>query len=67
MTDADVVALDSLLALTDNDLLDLFLARKPPSGSLNNAAVLRVLQQVQHSPVAMIQTRLQHAEQRHLA
>jgi antitoxin CptB len=64
MTDADVTALDSLLALTDNDLLDLFLARKAPEGELNNADVLRVLSKVQHSPIAMIQTRLQHAEQR---
>jgi antitoxin CptB len=64
MTDADVTALDSLLALTDNDLLDLFLARKAPEGELNNANVLSVLSKVQHSPIAMIQTNLQHAEQR---
>jgi antitoxin CptB len=64
MTDADVTALDSLLELTDNDLLDLFLARKAPDGELNNPAVLRVLTQVQQSPIAMIQTKLQHAEQR---
>jgi antitoxin CptB len=64
MTDADVTALDSLLALTDNDLLDLFLARKAPEGELNNADVLSVLSKVQHSPIAMIQTKLQHAEQR---
>ncbi len=64
MTDADVTALDSLLALTDNDLLDLFLDRKTPEGELNNSAVMRILKQVQHSPLAMIQTQLQHAEQR---
>ncbi len=64
MSDADVSALDSLLALTDNDLLDLFLARKTPEGELNNADVMRVLSHVQHSPVAMIQTQLQYAEQR---
>ena len=64
MTDADVTALDSLLALTDNDLLDLFLARTSPTGDLNHADVLSVLDKVQHSPIAMIQTRLQHAEQR---
>jgi antitoxin CptB len=64
MTDADVVALDSLLALTDNDLLDLFLARKAPEGVLNTPAIHRVLSQVQHSPIEMIQSRLQHAEQR---
>jgi antitoxin CptB len=66
MSDEDVTALDSLLALTDNDLLDLFLARKTPEGELNNAAVLRVLVRIQHSPIAMIQTNLQHAEQRKL-
>ncbi len=64
MTDADVTALDSLLALTDNDLMDLFLARKMPDGELNNAAVLSVLSQIQHSPIAMVQTKLQHSEQR---
>jgi antitoxin CptB len=64
MTDADVTALDSLLALTDNDLLDLFLARKQPSGELDSPEVRRVLSQVQNSPIAMIQTRLQHASQR---
>lgn len=64
MTDADVTALDSLLALTDNDLLDLFLARKAPEGELNTPTVLRVLSQIQNSPIAMIQTKLQHAEQR---
>jgi antitoxin CptB len=67
MTDEDVTALDSLLALTDNDLLDLFLARKAPQSALNTPAVLRVLSQIQHSPIAMIQTQLQHAEQRNKA
>ena len=64
MTDEDVTALDSLLALTDNDLLDLFLGRKQPQAHLANPQVARVLSQVQHSPIAMIQTRLQHASQR---
>ncbi len=64
MTDEDVSALDSLLALTDNDLLDLFLGRKPPENELNTPVVLRVLSQIQNSPIAMIQTKLHHAEQR---
>jgi antitoxin CptB len=64
MTDDDVVALDSLLTLTDNDLLDLFLARKMPEGQLNNSAVCKILEQIRHNPINMIQTRLQHSEQR---
>lgn len=64
MTDEDVTALDGLLALTDNDLLDLFLGRKPLSAELNTPQVARVLAQVQQSPIAMIQTQLQHASQR---
>jgi antitoxin CptB len=56
MTDDDVVALDSLL--------DLFLARKIPEGQLNNSAVCKILEQIRHSPINMIQTRLQHSEQR---
>ncbi len=64
MTDEDVVALDQLLALTDNDLLDLFLARKMPEGDLNTAAIHKVLGEVQHSATPIIQTHLQHAEQR---
>ncbi|MEN9912549.1 MAG: hypothetical protein RI956_993 [Pseudomonadota bacterium] len=64
MTDDDVVALDSLLTLTDNDLLDLFLARKMPEGQLNNSAVCKILEQIRYSPINMIQARLQHAEQR---
>lgn len=64
MTDADVTALDALLALTDNDLLDLFLARKAPADELNTPEVLRVLGQVQNSPIAMVQTKLAHASQR---
>jgi antitoxin CptB len=66
MTDADVTAMDALLSLTDNELLDLFLARKLPEGELNTPDVCKVLAQIQHSPIAMIQTRLQHAEQRTL-
>lgn len=64
MTDEDVAALDLLLALTDNDLLDLFLGRMLPQADLNTPHIARVLLQVQQSPIAMIQTQLQHASQR---
>jgi len=39
----DVVGLKQLFDLTDNDLLDLFLKRKEPSGDLANPNVIRVL------------------------
>ena len=47
MTDADVVALDAMLALSDNDLMDLFLARVSLTGELNQPAIARVLAQIQ--------------------
>ena len=49
MSDADVAALDELLALSDNDLMDLFLARTALQGSMNSPAVNTVLLQIQHS------------------
>jgi len=39
LTDDDVAALTALLELGDNDLLDVLLARKEPSGSLDTPAV----------------------------
>jgi antitoxin CptB len=39
LTDEDVAALTALLELGDNDLLDVLLARKEPSGSLDTPAV----------------------------
>ncbi len=43
MTDDDVAAMTELLALSDNDLMDLLLARKEPEGELATAAVQNVL------------------------
>jgi len=43
MTDDDVAAMTELLALSDNDLMDLLLARKEPEGELATAAVQDVL------------------------
>ena len=39
----DVLALEVLLDLPDNELLDLLLARKEPTGGLDNNAVRSVL------------------------
>ncbi|SDV47680.1 FAD assembly factor SdhE [Chitinasiproducens palmae] len=43
LTDEDVGALTALLDLSDNDLMDLFLARTEPQGALDTPAVARVL------------------------
>ena len=43
MTDDDVAAMTELLALSDNDLMDLLLARKEPEGELATTAVQDVL------------------------
>ena len=44
LSDADVGALTRLLELSDNDLMDLLLARKEPEGDLADADVVRVLE-----------------------
>jgi antitoxin CptB len=49
LSDADVAALTQLLELSDNDLLDLLLARKPASDELDTPdiqALLRRLHQI---------------------
>ena len=43
MADDDVAALDTLLALSDNDLLDLILARKDLQGDADTPEARRVL------------------------
>ena len=40
---ADLVALEALLDLPDNELIDLLLARKDPQGALDNNAVRSLL------------------------
>ena len=42
----DVLALEALLDLPDNDLIDLLLARKDPQGALDNNAVRSLLQRM---------------------
>ncbi|MGF6551453.1 antitoxin CptB [Paraburkholderia youngii] len=44
LSDADVGALTRLLELSDNDLMDLLLARKEPEGDLADPDVVRVLE-----------------------
>ena len=44
LTDADVGALTRLLDLSDNDLMDLLLARKEPEGDLAGPDVSRLLE-----------------------
>ncbi|MDR3397722.1 MAG: succinate dehydrogenase assembly factor 2 [Pandoraea sp.] len=44
LSDADVGALTRLLELSDNDLMDLLLARKEPEGDLAEPDVIRLLE-----------------------
>jgi len=44
LSDADVAALTRLLELSDNELMDLLLARTEPEGELATADVIRLLQ-----------------------
>jgi len=43
LTIEDVFAMDQLLDLSDNDLLDLLLKRREPEGSLDNPDVVKIL------------------------
>jgi len=44
LTMVDVFAMDQLLDLSDNDLLDLLLKRKELEGALDNPDVVKILQ-----------------------
>ena len=44
LSDADVAVLTRLLELSDNDLMDLLLARKEPEGDLAKPDVIRLLE-----------------------
>ena len=44
LTMVDVFAMDQLLDLSDNDLLDLLLKRSEPEGALDNPDVVKILQ-----------------------
>jgi antitoxin CptB len=43
LTMVDVFAMDQLLDLSDNDLLDLLLKRREPEGALDNPDVVKIL------------------------
>jgi antitoxin CptB len=43
LTMVDVFAMDQLLDLSDNDLLDLLLKRSEPEGALDNPDVVKIL------------------------
>ena len=49
---AQARALESLMALADNDLLDLLLARRQPEGSLDLPQVREVLAQMRERPAS---------------
>jgi antitoxin CptB len=49
LTDEEVDALYDLMALPDNDLLDLFLGRKAPTEGLTRPVVLALLQKIKPS------------------
>jgi antitoxin CptB len=46
LSDADVGALTRLFELSDNDLMDLLLARKEPEGDLADPDIKRVLERL---------------------
>ena len=48
LTDADVGALSRLLDLSDNDLMDLLLARKEPEGDLDSPDIHRLLEMLRN-------------------
>ncbi|WP_323119809.1 FAD assembly factor SdhE [Burkholderia alba] len=49
LTDADVGALSRLLDLSDNDLMDLLLARKEPEGDLAGPEISRLLEMLRNA------------------
>ena len=51
LTERNVTALQALMDLADNDLLDLFLCRREPQGSLDCAAVHEVLALIRTDPM----------------
>jgi len=49
LTDQDVAVLTRLFELSDNDLLDLLLARKQPAGELDSPSVHAILARMRQS------------------
>ncbi len=52
LTERQALALDALMDLSDNDLLDLLLARKEPEAALAHPDVLEVLQLLRQPPAS---------------
>jgi antitoxin CptB len=50
LTEKQARGLEALMELSDNDLLDLLLARREPEGSLDRPEVRHVLSQLRVSP-----------------
>ena len=50
LTEGQAQALEVLMDLSDNDLLDLLLARKEPEGDLDRADVRQLLAQLRTAP-----------------
>ena len=50
LTERQAVALEALMDLSDNDLLDLLLARKEPEGDLDRADVRQLLALLRTAP-----------------
>jgi len=50
LTEGQAQALEALMDLSDNDLLDLLLARKNPTGDLNRPDVLQLLSLLRAAP-----------------
>jgi antitoxin CptB len=55
LTLRQVAGLTALMDLPDNDLLDLFLARRDPEGALDNPEVLEVLALVRRPAAEVLQ------------
>ena len=54
LTPGHVAGLTALMELPDNDLLDLFLARRDPDGALDSPEVKEVLALVRRPPAAEV-------------
>ena len=53
ITTRQAAGLQALMDLSDNDLLDLLLARREPEGDLDNRDVRGVLQLMRNAPVSV--------------
>ena len=61
ITEEQARGLQALMELSDNDLLDLLLARKEPEGELERAEVVQVLHLMRAAPLRRPQTQSPHS------